>query len=512
MFGKAKENVSIPKFFENKSVLITGGTGFIGRLLLEKLLRSCQKIDKIYVVIRPKKGKSVQERIQENINIPIFDKLREEQPEQLNKIIPLAGDTEKLGLGLSEEDRKTVIENVSIVFHNAASVRFDDHLKKAVISNTRAAREIVLLARQLKKIDVLVDTSTAYCNSDNLIVQEKLYPAKIHWSDLVKIAEEGDERLLEVVAHKIIQPLPNTYTFSKAAAEHAVVELSKGKIPAVIVRPTIIQPTYSDPIPGWVDNINGSVGMMYGMGRGILRSVYGDTNAVFDHVFADSVIKSLIISAWRTALAKDLNNVPIYNIASDLNYKSSDLFVLGNEYSRKFPLKYYIWPAKPRLYENYYVFLFFALLNHILPALIVDSVLWITGRKPMLYTIQRKVFLANTCLIHFMTNSWNFVHNNYLDLMDSILPDDKKDFTVDHFGKTPHQSKKNHYIFNIYFQGIRKYVAKDADADEHDVRKRNRLIFVERIWKLMWLIIFLRYLIPKLILLFDNIMIYIENL
>ena len=46
---------NIAKFYEGKNILIFGASGFVGKVLLEKLLRSCGNLNKIYVVIRGKK-------------------------------------------------------------------------------------------------------------------------------------------------------------------------------------------------------------------------------------------------------------------------------------------------------------------------------------------------------------------------------------------------------------------------------------------------------------------------
>lgn len=65
------KNDSISKFFTKKNVLITGSTGFIGKVLLEKLLRSCEDIGTIFLLVRAKKGKSPEERVQDVLDTPV---------------------------------------------------------------------------------------------------------------------------------------------------------------------------------------------------------------------------------------------------------------------------------------------------------------------------------------------------------------------------------------------------------------------------------------------------------
>ena len=54
---------TVREYFADKNVFLTGGTGFLGKVLIEKLLRCCPEIKAIYCLTRPKKGKHAQDRI-----------------------------------------------------------------------------------------------------------------------------------------------------------------------------------------------------------------------------------------------------------------------------------------------------------------------------------------------------------------------------------------------------------------------------------------------------------------
>jgi hypothetical protein len=62
--GSKKHMASIlQKFYEGRVVLLTGGTGFLGKVLLLKLLHSCPDIGAIILILRKKHGQSCQERL-----------------------------------------------------------------------------------------------------------------------------------------------------------------------------------------------------------------------------------------------------------------------------------------------------------------------------------------------------------------------------------------------------------------------------------------------------------------
>jgi fatty acyl-CoA reductase len=66
--------VGITEFYQGKNIFVTGATGFIGKVLLEKILRSCPDVGNIYVLIRPKKGKTSSERVEHFINSEVVTK------------------------------------------------------------------------------------------------------------------------------------------------------------------------------------------------------------------------------------------------------------------------------------------------------------------------------------------------------------------------------------------------------------------------------------------------------
>lgn len=151
--------ISVPEFYHGRSIFITGGTGFMGKVLVEKLLRSCPGIKSIFLLIRPKRGQEINLRLSEILNGPLFDKLRKERPNDLNKIIPIHGDITSEELGISEADQALLSRTVSVVFHSAATVKFDEKLKLSVTINMLGTKRLVQLCQRMISLDVSTDRS-----------------------------------------------------------------------------------------------------------------------------------------------------------------------------------------------------------------------------------------------------------------------------------------------------------------------------------------------------------------
>lgn len=64
---------NIGEFYRDTCIFLTGATGFVGKGLLEKLLRTCHLIDTIYILLRPKRGMTVEQRFRELFKNPVIN-------------------------------------------------------------------------------------------------------------------------------------------------------------------------------------------------------------------------------------------------------------------------------------------------------------------------------------------------------------------------------------------------------------------------------------------------------
>ncbi|XP_045457885.1 fatty acyl-CoA reductase wat-like [Melitaea cinxia] len=190
---------NVQKFYDNAIVFITGGSGFIGKQLIEKLLRSCN-IMKIYILLRVKKNKTIEERLKALLDDPVYDDLHKEQPNFVYKIVPIEGDSECLKLGIDDENWKTLAEEVNVIVHAAATVNFKETVKTATLINVRGAREILKLAKICKNLRSLVHLSTAYSHATRSrvgkMVEEDFYGSPISPDILIELAETMDKEPL----------------------------------------------------------------------------------------------------------------------------------------------------------------------------------------------------------------------------------------------------------------------------------------------------------------------------
>lgn len=144
----------IIKWYSGKNVVVTGATGFVGKCLVEKLLRDCPDIGDVYIMVRNKRGNDFEQRKRDYTKHIVFTHLNEHRPSALDKIKIFEGDLEADELGMDASDRKLIANNASIVFHSAADVRFDRPLRDAYDINIGGTKRMLDFATEFKHLDV----------------------------------------------------------------------------------------------------------------------------------------------------------------------------------------------------------------------------------------------------------------------------------------------------------------------------------------------------------------------
>jgi len=72
----------VREFYKGKTLLVTGTTGFVGKVLLEKIIRSLTEVKRIYLLMRTRPNMTLMQRMNEQIfSTPVFDRLWKERPD-----------------------------------------------------------------------------------------------------------------------------------------------------------------------------------------------------------------------------------------------------------------------------------------------------------------------------------------------------------------------------------------------------------------------------------------------
>lgn len=162
----------IAEYLEGKTVFLTGGTGFLGQAIMEKILWAAPGVKRIYLLIRPKRqlGGAVcpaQERLEKEIfPAPVFDRIRSRHEDGWQdflreKLQAVSGDMAREQLAMDPEVYARLCEEADILVNSAALVSFDAPLDDAFQQNVLSTQRLVDFARDCRKV-VLVHVSTAY--------------------------------------------------------------------------------------------------------------------------------------------------------------------------------------------------------------------------------------------------------------------------------------------------------------------------------------------------------------
>ncbi|XP_014258435.1 fatty acyl-CoA reductase wat-like [Cimex lectularius] len=451
--------IDIHRGLNGRTILLTGFTGFMGKVLTEKLLRCCPEVRHIYLVVREKKGRSATERMEEVLKDPLFSVLEKEVPKYRLRLTALSGDCSLPNLGLSDEDKKKVTDEVSMVFHGAATVRFDESLKVAYLSNVQGTKEVLRLAKEIKNLAVLVHISTAYANCHLQKIEERFYEAPMDDKRLEDMVQNMDDSILEAIRPKIIGRWPNTYSFTKAMAE-SIVKSYASQLPIVVFRPAIIVGTSKEPLIGWTDNLYGPTGIVVGAGCGVLRSMYCDLDCIANIVPVDMAVSAMLTGAIKRIQDPPADDtIPIYHFVSstDNPLKWREFKRLIELHGQDVPPIKAIWcyfMTTHRYKINHYIAILFL---HYLPAIILDTITKLTkGDNPNLYKIYRKIDKYSEIIEHFSIRSWDFTNDNMKKLRMMQTDKDRAEFNFDIANLN-----WSEFFYN-YIRGLRVYLLKDG--------------------------------------------------
>jgi HAD superfamily phosphoserine phosphatase-like hydrolase len=349
-----------------KRIAVTGGTGFLGTALIERILR-CIPDAHVIAVVRPGR-RGADDRIhREILRNDCFDRLRREVSDFdtyiATRLTAVGGDVSVDGLGL-DEDGRAAITSCDIVIHSAASVSFDSPLDQAVEVNLLGPVRVAHLLQQLGSSAHLIAVSTAYVAgnrrgpSPEALLPDTPFSTDVDWkaevaaarrlrSDLdatsrgVEMLERfgkgarrelgaagspvlanKTERLREDwVRDKLVEAgrgraralgWPDAYAYTKALGERALLA-QRGDVPLTIVRPSIIESAFADPKPGWIRGFRMAEPVIISYARGLLKEFPGLPEGVVDVIPVDLVVAAILGVA---AVGPDATGPTVYQSAS----------------------------------------------------------------------------------------------------------------------------------------------------------------------------------------------------
>lgn len=325
-------------------ILLTGSTGFLAKAFLEKLLRSIDTIGGVYLLVRPRPGgKSAEQRVMRDVlGSRAFDRLRATLGDgfqtRCDEIVHIvAGDLTKQRLGLSPDEYGELSRRITLVVNSAATVTFDERLDLAVELNTLGPSRLLTFAQDAGSIPFLHVSTCYVCGARTGTMVEDMSAPEVARERLPRHPQTGQfdlDRLTDSLRAEAAATCDrlgsetdacrrelidlgmsksrsfgwnDTYTFTKWIGEQRL-KRDHGDVPLAIFRPAIIESSYQEPMPGWIDGLRMADPLIVAYGRGKLTEFPANPSIPLDLIPVDFVANAMIATLplgdeWRGRLA-----------------------------------------------------------------------------------------------------------------------------------------------------------------------------------------------------------------
>ncbi|URE23005.1 fatty acyl-CoA reductase [Musa troglodytarum] len=240
------ESIRIVEFFKNKSILVTGSTGFLAKIFVEKVLRVQPEVKKLFLLVRAGDATSANQRVQtEILEKDLFKVLKDKHGDGFRsfvtkKLVPLAGDIVQEDLGIHDSDlRRNLWKEVEVVVNVAATTNFDERYDVALGVNVLGAKHILEFAKRCVRLEMLLHVSTAYVAGEQsgLILEKKFLMGETLKGDSyldieaeLSLADEKKRELRAEDAPEEAEKLAMKELGIRRTIDSVIIGYAKGKI------------------------------------------------------------------------------------------------------------------------------------------------------------------------------------------------------------------------------------------------------------------------------------------
>ncbi|XP_052128760.1 putative fatty acyl-CoA reductase CG5065 [Frankliniella occidentalis] len=263
---------------------------------------------------------------------------------------------------------------------------------------------------------------------------------------------------------------PNCYTFSKALSEAVVAEFAGKNIPICIMRPGIVTPAFKDPFPGWVDSLNGPIGVLVASGKGVLRSMMCNEKYGAEVIPVDVCINLVIAAAHaRAQMPRQLREVPVYNACTGSKDRTTwrQVIEIGHKKLLKYPFEWAIWYPDGNVRTNWYTHNLIVFFFQTLPAYFVDFIFLCLFMERFMVRVQKKIHSGSELLAFFTMREWIIDNDAAWSLWKMLNPRDQETFFCNNILPVD----KDAYLDSVVF-GARTYCMKEPVSSLKACRRR----------------------------------------